>query len=68
MPPLYITTQGAKLRYSKRRLVVEKDKKQVAAVPAVHVEQVLIFGNVSVTTPALGFLLENEIDTVFLTG
>lgn len=67
MPPLYITTQGAKLRYSKRRLVVEKDKKQIAAVPAVHVSQVLIFGNISVTTPALSYLLENEIDTVFLT-
>lgn len=67
MPPLYITTQGAKLRYTKRRLVVEKDRKQIAAVPAVHVSQVLIFGNVSVTTPALSFLLENEVDTVFLT-
>ena len=67
MPPLYITTQGAKLRYSKRRLVVEKDRKQVAALPAVHVSQVLIFGNVSVTTPALSYLLENEIDVVFLT-
>ncbi|MCP4538876.1 MAG: CRISPR-associated endonuclease Cas1 [Chloroflexi bacterium] len=67
MPPLYITTQGAKLRYTKRRLRVEKNGKEIAAVPAVHVEQVLIFGNISVTTPALGFLLENDIDTVFLT-
>jgi len=67
MPPLYITTQGAKLRYRRRRLVVEKENKEIAAVPAVHVKQVLIFGNVSVTTPALSFLLEKEIDTVFLT-
>ncbi len=67
MPPLYITTQGAKLRYSKRRLTVEKENKQIAAVPAVHVDQVLIFGNVSVTTPALSFLLENGVNTVFLT-
>jgi len=68
MPPLYITTQGAKLRYYKRRLVVEKDGEQISAVPAVHVDQVLIFGNVSVTTPALGFLLAGEIETVFLTS
>ncbi|RLC78136.1 MAG: CRISPR-associated endonuclease Cas1 [Chloroflexi bacterium] len=73
MPPLYITTQGAKLRYRKRRLVVEKqgrgkgERKEIAAVPAVHVSQVLIFGNVSVTTPAIGFLLANEIDVTFLT-
>jgi CRISPR-associated protein Cas1 len=71
MPPLYITTQGAKLRYSQRRLVVEKEtqleKVEIAAVPVVHVDQVLIFGNVSVTTPALSYLLESETDTVFLT-
>lgn len=67
MPPLYVTTQGTKLRYTRRRLTVEKDKKNIAAVPAVHVSQVLIFGNVSVTTPALSFLLEKGIDTVFLT-
>lgn len=67
MPPLYITTQGAKLRYRKRRLVVEKDDQEIAALPAVHVDQVLIFGNVSLTTPALSYLLQKEIDTVFLT-
>ncbi|HET92276.1 MAG TPA: CRISPR-associated endonuclease Cas1 [Chloroflexi bacterium] len=72
MPPLYITTQGAKLCYRKRRLVVEKVNQrgegvEVAAVPAVHVDQVLIFGNVSVTTPALSYLLASEIDTTFLT-
>ena len=67
MPPLYITTQGAKLRYRKRRLVVEKDDQEITAIPAVHVDQVLIFGNVSVTTPALGFLLKNDVSTSFLT-
>ncbi len=67
MPPLYITTQGAKLRYSQRRLIVEKDEREIAAVPVVHVDQVLIFGNISVTTPALSYLLESETDTVFLT-
>ena len=67
MPPLYVTTQGAKLRYRTRRLVVEKDGKEIAAVPAVHVDQVLILGNVTLTTPALSYLLESGVDTVFLT-
>ncbi len=67
MPPLYITTQGAKLRYRKRRLVVEKDDETITTIPAIHVDQVLIFGNVSVTTPALGFLLGNDVTTSFLT-
>ncbi len=39
----------------------------MAAIPAVHVDQVLIFGNVVLTTPALAFLLEQGISTVFLT-
>ncbi len=67
MPPLYVTTQGAKLCYRGRRLVVEKDDEEVLSVPAVHVDQVLIFGSVTVTTPALSFLLEQGISTVFLT-
>jgi CRISPR-associated protein Cas1 len=67
MPPLYITTQGAKLRYRKRRLVVEKDRREITAVPGIHVDQVLIFGNVSITTPALSYLLKSNIDTSLLT-
>lgn len=67
MPPLYVTVQGAKLRYQGRRLVVEKDGEEISTIPAAHVEQVLIFGNVTVTTPALSFLLDRGISTVFLT-
>ncbi len=67
MPPLYVTVQGATLRYRTRRLIVEKDGEEVTAVPAAHVDQVLILGNVTVTTPALSFLLEAGVDTVFLT-
>jgi CRISPR-associated protein Cas1 len=73
MPPLYITTQGAKLCYRKRQLIVEKDAadaqrpRQIAAIPAVHVEQVLIFGHASITPPALDHLLKSEVDVVFLT-
>lgn len=67
MPPLYITTQGARLRYRRRRLVVDKDDETITSVPAVHVDEVLILGNVSVTTPALSFLLGNDVPTTFMT-
>lgn len=67
MPPLYITTQGAKLCYRGHRLIVEHEEEEIAAVPAVHVSAVYILGNVSVTTPALAFLLGQGIDLVFLT-
>jgi CRISPR-associated protein Cas1 len=67
MPPLYVTTQGAKLRYRRRRLVVEKDDEVIASVPSIHVDEVLVMGNVSVTTPALGFLLGNDLPVTFMT-
>lgn len=68
MPPLYITTQGAKLCYRGHRLIVEHEEQEIAAVPTVHVSAVYIFGNVSVTTPALAFLLAQGIDLVFLSA
>lgn len=66
MPPLYLTTQGSKLRYQQRRFVVEKEGRVLSSLPAVHVEQVLVFGNISLTTPAIAHLLDQGIDTVFL--
>lgn len=67
MPPLYLTTQGSKLCFRERRFIVEKDGETVAAVPAVHVEQVLVFGNIALTTPAIACLLDRSIETTFLT-
>ncbi len=67
MPPLYVTTQGAKLRLRKRRWVVEKDDAPVTTVPVIHVDGVILIGNVSVTTPALSYLLAHDVPTAFLT-
>ncbi len=67
MPPLYLTVQGSKLRFHERRFVVEKDEQVLATVPAVHVEQVLVFGNISLTTPAIAYLLDHGIEVTFLT-
>lgn len=67
MATLYLTEQGGKLIKDHRRLVVEKDGEVLFEVPAFKVDRVLIFGNVALTTPAISFLLENGIDTAFLT-
>ncbi len=67
MPPLYVSTQGARLACRVRRLVVEKDDRVLTTVPAAHVSQVVLLGNVSVTPPALSFLLAQGIEVVFLT-
>ena len=75
MPTLYLTTQGSKLRLRQRRFVVEQDlepppdvaREEILSVPAVHVDQVLVFGNISLTTPAIGHLLDHGIEVTFLT-
>ncbi len=65
MPPLYVVEQGAKLQKESRRLVVTKDGEMLQSVPVIKVDQVLLFGNVSVTTPALTWLMSQGIDVVF---
>ncbi|MGQ9794668.1 MAG: CRISPR-associated endonuclease Cas1 [Anaerolineae bacterium] len=65
MPPLYVVEQGAKIQKESRRLVVTKDGEVLQSVPLIKVDQVLIFGNVSITTPALVFLMNQGIDVVF---
>lgn len=56
MPTLYLTEQGSYLRKTSKRLVVEKDDKVLLEVPEFKVDQVLVFGNVQITTQALSFL------------
>lgn len=66
MAVLYVVEQGATLRKTGDRFVVEKGESQLAAVPAIKVEQVVIFGSVQLTTPALVYMLANGIDATFL--
>jgi CRISPR-associated protein Cas1 len=67
MPTLYLTEQGSSLRLDGQRLVVEKKDETLLSLPAVHVERVMVLGNVQLTTPVIGFLLERGIDVSFLT-
>jgi len=70
-PPLYVIQQNAKLRISNRRLQVERDEEQgsqvLYSVPLAQVEQVVLFGNIGLTTPAIDALLAQESEVVFLT-
>jgi len=65
MAPLYVVEQGAKLRKDHRRLVVEKDEQELHSIPLLKIDQVLIFGNVGITTPALTWLMSQDIEVVF---
>lgn len=66
MSTLYVIEQGAQLHKESRRLCVRKDGKLIQEIPLFKVDQVVLFGNIGLTTPALKALLASNIDVVFL--
>lgn len=62
----YITEQGAFLTKEGDVLLVKKGKEQLQAIHAHQLEQLVITGNVTLTTQTIAFLLEKGIDTVFM--
>jgi len=67
MPPLYVVQQNAKLRLDNRRLQVQADEQILASLPIGQVSQVVLFGNVGLTTPVIDALLAQDSEVVFLT-
>ena len=67
MANLYITEQGAVLRKTGDRLIVQKEEEILLDVPCNKVESVLIFGNVQFTTQAVHELFEHGIEMALLT-
>jgi CRISPR-associated protein Cas1 len=63
---LYVTDQGVSLAKRGNRLIVEKLGKTLHWVHAFKVEQVVLMGSVSLSPGAVAFLLQEGIDTVFL--
>lgn len=64
--PLYVLEQGAKLNRDGRRIIVSKDGETLAQVAVIQVSQVVLFGNIQVTTPALRLLLDEGVEVVLL--
>ncbi len=67
MPVLYVVEQGAQVRYTKKRFLVVKDKEVLQVVRERDLERVVLFGHVQLTAHAVTALLEQGIDTAFLT-
>ncbi|MBK7931777.1 MAG: CRISPR-associated endonuclease Cas1 [Bryobacterales bacterium] len=65
MAHLYITEQGAVLRKSGDRFLVEREDQILADLPYHKLEQVALFGNIQVTTQAMAELLEKGIRLSF---
>ncbi len=66
MSVVYITQQGAVLGKEGERLRVSHEGVTLLDQPLIHVSQVVLFGNVTVTAPAASILLKRQIAVVFL--
>lgn len=60
MPTLYLIEPGSRLEKEHQRLLVTKEDEVLLRVPLQHVTQVVLIGQVGVTTPALHALLAAE--------
>ena len=67
MSTIYITTQGSNIQRRSGQIVVAKGKEILQNVPEIHVKQLILVGNVNLSTPTISFCLENKIEVVFLT-
>lgn len=66
MAPVYVREQGAVVRRQGERVIVTREKKQLLDLPLLHVDQLVLFGNVQLTSQAVAMLLQAEVDVVFL--
>lgn len=66
MPAVYVREHGAVVHKRGERLVVTKDGTVLMDLPLLHVDQLILVGNVQLTTQAAAALLQQGIDVVFL--
>ncbi|MFZ2634110.1 MAG: CRISPR-associated endonuclease Cas1 [Desulfosalsimonadaceae bacterium] len=63
----YIKTQGAKIIREGRHLLVKQGDDTCNTLFTYRLSQLILFGKIEITHPALCALMKNNIDTVFLT-
>jgi CRISP-associated protein Cas1 len=68
MATLYVVEQGAVVAKTDGRLVVRKGHEVLQDIPAINLKQIVLFGNVQLTTPAIAFALDEGIDVAFLSS
>lgn len=65
---LYLFKHGCVLGKTSERLVIYLNKKVIEEIPAIKVDQILVFGNSMITLPAMKFCLAEKIPIVLLSG
>jgi CRISPR-associated protein Cas1 len=65
---LYLLEQGTVLAKEDERFKVVRDKKSIREIPAIKVDQIIIFGNIQITTQAMRFCLQEDIPIILLSS
>ena len=65
---LYVDEPGCAIKKTGERLLVVKENDVLRDIPLIHLGQVVISGNVNLTTPAMQTLLHEGIPVVFLSA
>ena len=65
---LYVDEHGVQIKKTGERLLVVKENDVLRDIPLIHLGQVVISGNVNLTTPAMQTLLHEGIPVVFLSA
>jgi len=68
MSIVYVDEQGAALHRHGETILVEKDSRIIAKIPLAQLDELVIVGNISITTPVMAFLLDQAIPTAFITS
>jgi CRISP-associated protein Cas1 len=64
---LYISEQGAVLRKTGERVIVQKRGEVLGDIPCLKLDTILLFGNIQVTTQALCEMLDHGIELALFT-
>lgn len=67
MATYYLREQGSMVRKKDERLIVVKNSKEIAEVQLHDLDQLVVMGNIELTTPAIALLLQAQVDVVFMT-
>ncbi len=65
---LYVDESGCLLKKTGERLLVVKEGATIRDIPLIHLGQVVLCGNISVTTPVMQTLLNEGIPVVYLSA
>ncbi len=66
MAAIYLIEQGTSIYKDYQRFIIHVSEKQKVEVPIREVQQILVFGNIQLSTPVIQACLQEEIAVLFL--